>query len=134
MPAGVTWAVEKDKPTKKPKAEQPARKEIKKGEAAKPRAKTDLAAPQTCFGEGPKIASVKPDEAKLGEKLTITGTNLVLPGCTTMVSIGPGYPAKFDAKGDTQLTATVPSGGRKGIALLTVTTQSGEDSKPVLIK
>jgi len=34
----------------------------------------------------------------------------------------------------TQLTVTVPPGGRKGIALLTVTTQSGKDSKPVLIK
>lgn len=30
--------------------------------------------------------------------MTITGTNLVLPGRAMMVAIGPGYPAKFEAK------------------------------------
>ena len=32
------------------------------------------------------------------------------------------------------ITATVPPAGRKGLAIVTVTTASGEDSKPFLIK
>ncbi len=37
-------------------------------------------------------------------------------------------------KDETTITVTVPKGGRKGLAIVTVTTASGEDSKPFLMK
>jgi hypothetical protein len=37
-------------------------------------------------------------------------------------------------KDETTITATVPKGGRKGLTIVTVTTASGEDSKPFLTK
>jgi len=37
-------------------------------------------------------------------------------------------------KNETTITTTVPAGGRKGLAMLTVTTASGEDSKAFLVK
>jgi hypothetical protein len=42
--------------------------------------------------------------------------------------------AIFKIESATRITATVPSGGRKGLAMLTVTTASGEVSKTFLVK
>jgi hypothetical protein len=87
-----------------------------------------------CFGTAPKIEKIDPDEVKAGDKVTITGRDFGVPGCLSSVSFGPGNPAKFEQKNESQVTATVPSLKRKGIVLLTLTTASGEDSKPVFIK
>ena len=77
--------------------------------------------------------TVKPDEGKTGDKVTITGTNFGATGCLSSVSFGPGSPATFVHVNESTVTATVPS-GKKGIRLLTVTTASGEDSKPFFVK
>lgn len=87
-----------------------------------------------CFGTAPKITKVSPDEGKAGATVTITGEGFGAPGCLTTVSFGPGNESKFSHKSDTVVTATVPQGGKKGIRLLTVTTASGEDTKPFLVK
>ncbi len=89
---------------------------------------------QACFGETPKIQSVTPDEGKAGETITISGKGFGPTGCLRSLSFGPGYPAAFTFVNDTQITATVPKGRRKGMAMLTVTTASGEDSKGFLVK
>jgi hypothetical protein len=89
---------------------------------------------QACFGETPKIDSVVPDEAKAGEKVTISGKNFGPAECLRSVSFGPGYPATFKFDSPTQITATVPSGRRSGLAMLTVTTASGEDSRVFAVK
>ena len=89
---------------------------------------------QACFGEAPKIESIKPDEGKAGEKVTISGRNFGPAECLRSLSFGPGYPATFKFDNPTQITATVPSGRRKGLAMLTVTTASGEDSKVFVVK
>ena len=88
---------------------------------------------ESCFGEAPKLDTLKPDEGKAGDKVTITGTSFGAPGCLRGVSFGPGHPAKFQQTNDS-ITTTVPSGGKKGLVLLTVTTASGENSKPFLVK
>lgn len=93
-----------------------------------------VAKQKACFGEAPKIETVKPDEAKAGEKVTITGRSFGAQGCLSAVSFGPGHEAKSQQVNETTLTATVPDGGRKGIRLLTVTNSGGEDSKPFLVK
>lgn len=89
---------------------------------------------QACFGEAPKIESVMPDEGKAGDKVTISGRNFSPAECLRSLSFGPGYPATFKLNSPTQITATVPSGRRKGLAMLTVTTASGEDSKVFVVK
>ncbi len=89
---------------------------------------------QACFGEAPRIQSVTPDEGKAGEKITISGKGFGPAGCLRSLSFGPGYPAAFTFVNDTQITATVPTGRRKGMAMMTVTTASGEDSKGFLVK
>ncbi|MBP6199182.1 MAG: IPT/TIG domain-containing protein, partial [Nitrospira sp.] len=81
-----------------------------------------------------KIQSVTPDEAKAGEKVTISGRGFGPADCLRSLSFGPGYPAAFTFVNDTQITATVPTGRRKGMAMMTVTTASGEDSKAFLVK
>jgi hypothetical protein len=87
-----------------------------------------------CFGVAPAITTVRPDEGKAGLKVTLSGTNFGAAECVRTVSFGPGRPASFKLENATTMTATVPSGGRKGMAILTVTTASGEDSKPFLMK
>lgn len=88
---------------------------------------------QSCFGEAPKVDRLSPDEGKAGDTVTITGTSFGAPGCLRGVSFGPGHPAQFQQNNDS-ITTTVPSGGKKGLVLLTVTTASGENSKPFLVK
>jgi hypothetical protein len=86
-----------------------------------------------CFGEAPKIDKLMPDEGKAGDKVTITGTNFGAAACLRGVSFGPGHSAQFHLNNN-GITATVPAGGKKGLVLLTVTTASGESSKPFLVK
>jgi hypothetical protein len=88
---------------------------------------------ESCFGEAPKLDKVTPDEGKPGDKVTITGTNFGGAACLRGISFGPGHPAKFSQINDS-ITTTVPSGAKKGLVLLTVTTASGENSKPFLVK
>jgi hypothetical protein len=89
---------------------------------------------RSCVGETPKITKGQPDEGKPGDKVTITGVNFGAPGCLTTVSFGPGSEAKFAQVSDSMLTATVPTGAKRGIKLLTLTAATGEDSKPFLVK
>jgi hypothetical protein len=130
-------AADKEKSATKPKA-------IPEAKTPKPKAsKTDkpkfqtaekAGAAKACFGEAPRIAKLAPDEGKAGDKVTITGTNFGSADCLRGVSFGPGHAATFKLKNETTITATVPPAGRKGLAIVTVTTASGEDSKPFLMK
>ena len=131
---GQALAADKANPEKKPKAST---------EAKAPKSKTDKPTFQTaekagkskaCFGEAPTIQKLSPDEGKAGDKVTITGTKFGSTDCLRGVSFGPGNAATFTLKDETTITTTVPKGGRKGLAIVTVTTASGEDSKPFLVK
>jgi hypothetical protein len=131
---GHALAADKAKPEKKPKTST---------EAKAPKSKTDKPTFQTaekagkskaCFGEAPTIQKLNPDEGKAGDKVTITGTKFGSTDCLRGVSFGPGNAATFTLKDETTITTTVPKGGRKGLAIVTVTTASGEDSKPFLVK
>jgi hypothetical protein len=132
--AGTALAADKDKPAKKPKAAPQAKASTPKTDKPKYQSAETAAKARACFGEAPKIENVTPDEGKAGEKVTITGTKFGSPDCLRGVSFGPGHPATFAMQNDTTITATVPAGGRKGLAIVTVTTASGEDSKPFLVK
>ncbi len=118
-------------PAQKPKAQAEAKAKTgkAKSQTTEPAGKT-----KACFGVAPKIEKVSPDEGKAGDKVTITGTNFGTAECLRSVSFGPGHSATFTMESATKISATVPSGGRKGLAILTVTTASGEDSKPFLVK
>ena len=87
----------------------------------------------SCFGEAPSLDKLTPDEGKPGDKITITGTKFGEIACLRGVSFGPGHPAQFKQTNNS-ITAVVPQGGKKGLVLLTVTTASGENSKPFLVK
>ncbi|MEK6764588.1 MAG: IPT/TIG domain-containing protein [Nitrospirota bacterium] len=87
----------------------------------------------SCFGEAPTLNKLSPDQGKAGDKVTISGTNFGAAACMRGVSFGPGHPAQFRQTNDS-ITTTVPSGGKKGLVLLTITTASGESSKPFLLK
>jgi hypothetical protein len=128
------FAADQAKPAKKPKA--PSEAKAPKSKADKPTFQTaeKAAKAKACFGEAPKIEKLTPDEGKAGEKVSIKGTKFGSADCLRSVSFGPGNAATFSMKDETTITATVPKGGRKGLALVTVTTASGEDSKPFLIK
>ena len=130
-----TWAAEpvaKEKMVKKPA-------QMRASAPAKKTAATKSAMPETtgkstaCFGEAPKLDKVSPDEGKAGDKVTITGSSFGTAACLRGVSFGPGQPAQFHQTDDS-ITTTVPSGGKKGLVLLSVTTASGENSKPFLMK
>ena len=130
--SSTAWAAEPVKQIKKPAkagTSSPAKKVIAPKFAT---AETAGKAP-SCFGEAPKLDKVMPDEGKAGDKVTITGTNFGETACLRGVSFGPGHPAQFQQTKD-RITTTVPSGGKKGLVLLTVTTASGENSKPFLVK
>lgn len=131
---GLTFAAEPETKAKKPKPSQESKAPKPKGE--KPKFKTAETAGKAtaCFGVAPRIEKVSPDEGKAGDKVTITGTNFGAVECLRSVSFGPGHAATFKMESATKISATVPSGGRKGLAILTVTTASGEDSKPFLVK
>jgi IPT/TIG domain len=124
---------EKAKPAKK-ETVQPAKKSRMREGATKASGAGIVEKSQACFGQAPRIDKVTPDEAKAGDQVTITGTDFGSPGCLNSVSFGPGNQAKFEQKNETEVAATVPSTKKKGLVILTLTTASGEDSKPVLIK
>ncbi len=136
----VTWAAEPVKQEKKAKKPAKTPTSASASKAASPKvtapkfasAETAGKAP-ACFGEAPKLDKVTPDEGKSGTKVIITGTNFGEAACLRGVSFGPGHPAKFHQNNDS-ITTTVPQGGKKGLVLLTVTTASGENSKPFLVK
>ncbi len=131
----VTWAA--DPPKQEKKAKKPAKASTKATapNASAPKFSTADTAGKSpsCFGEAPKLDKVTPDEGKAGTKVVITGTSFGEATCLRGVSFGPGHPAKFQQTED-KITTTVPAGGRKGLVLLTITTASGENSKPFLIK
>lgn len=127
-------AADKDKQTKAPKAAPQAKASKPKQDKSKFQSAETAGKAEPCFGVGPRIEKVTPDEGKAGDSVTIKGAQFGPSNCLRGVSFGPGRPAKFTFKNDTTLTATVPSGGRKGLAILTVTTASGQDSKAFLVK
>ncbi len=92
-----------------------------------------VAKARVCSGVMPKINKVSPDEGRAGDKITITGQNFGDAGCISGVSFGPGSPAKFTQVNDGTVTTVVP-GGKRGIALLSLTNSGGQDSKPFLRK
>jgi hypothetical protein len=136
-PAG-TWAAEpvkQEKQAKKAKKPAQAHTSALASKVTAPKfvsAETAGKAP-SCFGEAPTLGKLTPDEGKAGDRVTITGTNFGEAACLRGVSFGPGHPAQFKQSNDS-ITTIVPSGGKKGLILLTVTTASGENSKPFLVK
>jgi IPT/TIG domain len=130
-PAGI-WAAEPAKQKKKP-AQERAGALAPKSTVLKYASAEIAGKAESCFGEAPMLNKLTPDEGKAGDKITITGTNFGEATCLRSVSFGPGHPAKFQQTNN-GITATVPSGGKKGLVLLTVTTASGENSKPFLVK
>ena len=130
-----TWAAEPVKQEKKAKQPSRTRTQALAPKAASPKfASAETAGKaQSCFGEAPMLDKLTPDEGKAGDKVTITGTNFGAAACLRSVSFGPGHPAQFQQTND-NITTTVPNGGKKGLVLLTVTTASGENSKPFLVK
>jgi hypothetical protein len=136
----VTWAAEPVKQEKKVKKPAKAGTSAPTSNAASPNvtapkfasAETAGKAP-SCSGEAPQLDKITPDEGKSGTKVTITGASFGEAACLRGVSFGPGHPAKFQQNNDS-ITTTVPPGGKKGLVLLTVTTASGENSKPFLVK
>jgi hypothetical protein len=132
---GVTWAADPAKQEKKAKQPAKASKKSTAPNASAPKFSTadNAGKSPSCFGEAPKLDKVTPDEGKAGTKVVITGTSFGEATCLRGVSFGPGHPAKFQQT-DNKITTTVPAGGRKGLVLLTVTTASGENSKPFLVK
>jgi|RhiMetdeSRZDD1v2_1073273.scaffolds.fasta_scaffold239627_1 IPT/TIG domain-containing protein len=131
---GDAFAADQPTPAKKPKASPEAK--APKAKADKPTFQTAEKAgkPTACFGEAPKIDKLTPDEGKAGDTVTITGTKFGSADCLRGVSFGPGHAATFKIKNETTITTTVPKGGRKGLAIVTVTTASGADSKSFLVK
>ena len=135
-----TWAAEpvkQEKKVKKPakaRTSTPALKVTAPKVAAQKFATAETAgnAP-SCFGEAPNLDKLTPDEGKAGDRVIITGTNFGEVACLRGVSFGPGHPAQFQQTNDS-IATTVPSGGKKGLVLLTVTTASGENSRPFLVK
>ena len=130
-----SWAAEPVKQEKKAIKPAQARKSTLAAKATAPKFATAETAGKTpsCFGEAPKLDKLTPDEGKAGVRVIITGTNFGEAACLRGVSFGPGHPAKFQQTNDS-ITTTVPKGGKKGLVLLTVTTASGENSKPFLVK
>jgi len=126
-------AADKDKPAKKPKAAPEAKAPKSKNKPTFQTAETAGKA-KACFGVAPKIDKLTPDEGKPGDKVTITGAQFGSADCLRGVSFGPGHAASFTMQNESTITAIVPAGGRKGLAIVTVTTASGEDSKPFLVK
>ena len=131
---GQIVAADQDKPAKKPKAAPEAKASKPKSEKPKFQSAETAAKSKACFGLAPKIDNLAPDEGKSGDKVTIKGSQFGSPDCLRGVSFGPGHAAQFSVQNETTIVATVPPGGRKGLAIVTVTTASGEDSKPFLVK
>lgn len=132
--SGPSLAAEPERSPAKPKAT--AKSGAPKAKSAVPKYQTAETAGKAaaCFGMAPSIEKVSPDEGKAGDKVTITGTNFGNNDCLRSISFGPGHTSTFKIESDSQISTTVPSGGRKGLAMLTVTTASGEVSKAFLVK
>jgi len=133
-PAG-TWAAEPVKQEKKAKKSAQVRTSALASKATAPKfatAETAGKAP-SCFGEAPNLDKLTPDEGKAGDRVIVSGTNFGEAACIRGVSFGPGHPAQFQQTNDS-ITTIVPIGGKKGLVLLTVTTASGENSRPFLVK
>ena len=130
-----TWAAEPVAKEKIVKKSAQMRTSAPAPKATAQKSATEETAGKTlgCFGEAPKLDKVSPDEGKAGDKVTITGSSFGTAACLRGVSFGPGHPAQFHQTDDS-ITTTVPSGGKKGLVLLSVTTASGENSKPFLVK
>lgn len=131
---GQALAADTEKKAKKPKAAPEAKAPKPKTDKPKFQTAEKAGKAKACFGEAPSITKLTPDEGKAGDKVTITGTKFGSVDCLRSVSFGPGHAATFNMKNETTITATVPTGGRKGLAMVTVTTASGEDSKAFLVK
>ena len=132
---GLAVAAEESKQQKKAKSD-PATAQPGGGvqsNKAKASESPRLTKGRSCSGATPKIKKITPDEGKAGDKVTIAGEHFGEPGCVSMVSFGPGSPAKFTQVDDRIITVTVPA-GKKGMELLIVTGFTGEDSKPFLRK
>ncbi|HWF62877.1 MAG TPA: IPT/TIG domain-containing protein [Nitrospira sp.] len=123
--------------TVKPETVQPKNAQP---ETAKPKIEPKFQTAETaaegnaCFGVAPQIERLVPDEGEPGVKVTITGAEFGSPDCLRGVSFGPGYASTFTMENESTILATVPTDGRKGLVMVTVTTASGEDSKPFLVK
>jgi hypothetical protein len=133
-PAG-TWAAEPVKQEKKAKKSAQVRTSALAPKVTAPKfatAETAGKAP-SCFGEAPNLDKLTPDEGKAGDRVIVSGTNFGEAACIRGVSFGPGHPAQFQQTSDS-ITTIVPIGGKKGLVLLTVTTASGENSRPFLVK
>lgn len=131
----LTWAAEpvmKEKKASKPAPKRPNALSPKTT-GSKPVSAETAEKALGCFGEAPKLDKLTPDEGKAGDTVTITGTNFGTTACLRGVSFGPGHPAQYRQTND-HITTTVPSGVKKGLVLLNVTTASGESSKPFLVK
>ncbi len=133
--------------TVKPKAVKPktVKPEIAAPETVQPKIATPKIEPKfqtaetaaegnACFGVAPQIERLVPDEGQPGVKVTITGAEFGSPDCLRGVSFGPGQTSTFTMENESTISATVPTDGRKGLVMVTVTTASGEDSKPFLVK
>lgn len=133
--------------TVKPKAVKPktvkpeiAAPETVQPKIAKPKIEPKFQTAETaaegnaCFGVAPQIERLVPDEGQPGVKVTITGSEFGSPDCLRGVSFGPGQASIFTMENESTILATVPTDGRKGLVMVTVTTASGEDSKPFLVK
>lgn len=145
-PKTVKPKAAKPKPVK-PKVQKPEIAEPKtvqpesvQPEIAKPKIEPKFHAAETavtdnaCFGVAPQVERLVPDEGEPGVKVTITGTEFGSPDCLRGVSFGPGQASTFTMENESTILATVPTDGRKGLVIVTVTTASGEDSKPFLVK
>ena len=128
--------------TAEPKATEPATAEPKTAEPKtvqpkidpKPQTAETTANTPACFGIAPQIEELVPDEGEPGAQVTIKGTEFGSPDCLRSVSFGPGHASTFTMKDESTIVTTVPTGGRKGLVMLTVTTASGEDSKVFMVK
>lgn len=131
----------------KPEAVQPktVQPEITKPETIQPETATPKIEPKfqtaetaaegnACFGVAPQIERLVPDEGEPGVKVMITGAEFGSPDCLRGVSFGPGQASTFTMENESTILTTVPTDGRKGLVMVTVTTASGEDSKAFLVK
>jgi len=128
--------------TVKPKIEKPeiATPKTVQPEVIQPKVEPKFQTAETavesnaCFGVAPQIERLVPDEGEPGVKVTITGAEFGSLDCLRGVSFGPGQASTFTMENESTILATVPTDGRKGLVMVTVTTASGEDSKPFLVK
>jgi hypothetical protein len=84
----------------------------------------------------PLIAKVEPDEAKVGDKVVITGEHFGTKECfhTVTFSAASSTPVNFTFMSDSAIEATVPD-AKAGMSFVIIVTGGGSaQSKPVLIK